>query len=70
MLRDTSDLGCLNDPAPEHSFARYPTWTPDVEAAINEQINVEYNISALAMAGGGGRVSRGRGWMWGRRPPL
>ncbi|KFM27389.1 Ferritin-2, chloroplastic [Auxenochlorella protothecoides] len=45
VLKDTSKSGALNDPRPEHSFARYSTWTETVEAAVNEQINVEYNIS-------------------------
>lgn len=45
VLKSTSQTGALNDPRPEHSFARYSTWTEAIEAAVNEQINVEYNIS-------------------------
>lgn len=44
VLKSTGTKGELNSPGPEHSFARthYPL---DSEAAVNEQINIEYNIS-------------------------
>lgn len=44
MFKSTTEGGKLYDPAPEHSFARMH-YHDTLEAAVNEQINVELNIS-------------------------
>ncbi|GAB4817446.1 hypothetical protein N2152v2_004492 [Parachlorella kessleri] len=49
VLRSTTTQGELNAPEPEHSFVRMHFQTTS-EAAVNEQINIELNISYVYLA--------------------
>eukprot|EP00887_Chlorella_sp_A99_P007592 scaffold28.g7592.t1 len=49
VLKGTATKGELNSPEPEHSFARVH-YSTEMEAAVNEQINVELNMSYLYQA--------------------